>query len=65
MSLYSKQKFYCRGCGIEMNVHINSLYTRRATVCGNECGREVYWKETLSIIGSEYKTRDKTKETNY
>lgn len=45
-----------------MNVHINSLYTRRATVCGQECGREIKWKETLSIIGSEYKERNKKKD---
>ena len=51
---YSKQIFYCRGCGVKMNIHINQIYSYRATVCGLECGREVKWRETLSIMNKEY-----------
>lgn len=51
--MYSKQKGYCRICGIEMLWTPNTPWIKNV-VCGKECNREFHWRETLSILGKEY-----------
>lgn len=51
--LYSKQKFFCMACGVELQIEIGKLYGGKT--CGRACFREFQWRETLSIMGKEYK----------
>lgn len=57
MSVYSKQKFYCNACGKELFCTINQMMGGKflgGKVCSPTCVREFRWRETLSIMGTEY-----------
>ena len=51
MSLYSKQKLFCRACGKEFETDFVSYH---GEVCGRRCYQELDWKRFLSTIGKEY-----------
>lgn len=55
MSVFSKQKVYCRACGVEMFADLagpcNSI------TCSSDCRDELQWRETLSMMGKEYYPR--------
>ncbi len=58
--LYSKQKLFCNTCGKEMFVEIPRDFNGR--FCSLECCKEFKWRETLSIMNSEYYERDKNND---
>jgi len=56
--LYSKQNWYCNSCGkLQISDLVNQYFGGKFlgfAVCSKECVDEIRWKQTLSIMGSEY-----------
>ena len=52
--LYSQQKCYCNACGFVMHIQLPNVIGNKWRVCSLTCLREMEWRETLSIMGSEY-----------
>lgn len=55
MALFSKQKWFCNICGQEQFSVINANQYVGAMLCSMECNREFRWRQTLSIMGKDYK----------
>ena len=58
--LFSKQKIFCNACGQEMYEVLSRVIGRHYRVCSMKCMREMEWRDTLSIMGEEYKPRPQT-----
>lgn len=56
--IYSEQTCFCNCCGKKMEVPLPTVYGARWKVCGEECHREIEWRETLSIMGKPYRPRE-------
>lgn len=56
--LYSKQNWYCNSCGkLQISDLVNQYFGGKFlgfACCSKECVDEIRWKQTLSIMGSEY-----------
>jgi len=50
----SEQKVFCQACGREFLTRFKGYDGR---VCSRECGEELEWRRTLSILGREYYPR--------
>lgn len=61
MAIYSKQILYCNVCGQKMCKEIPFLIGKHCKVCSIECCEEFNWRNTLSIMGSEYRPMEKNK----
>jgi hypothetical protein len=59
MSLFSKQKLFCNICGKEIEEEYNQIIGRNCRVCSEECLDEFRWRDTLSMLGKEYRPRNK------
>ena len=55
MSLFSKQAYSCMICrsGCERTCNDGSFF--KEGVCGMRCLMEKRWRETLSILGNQYR----------
>ncbi len=53
--MYSKQKCFCNACGIEMFEKLPHIIGKKWKVCSSNCLKEMNWRETLSIMGEEYR----------
>lgn len=51
MGLFCEQPAYCLNCG---KPFMTNFQFYKGTVCSEECGKEMQWKETLYIMGKEY-----------
>jgi len=51
MPLFSKQKVFCNICGTEF---LTNFFEYEGRVCGQECYKELDWRQTLSLMGKEY-----------
>lgn len=56
MSVFSKQKCFCRACGTELFVALSS--PGWVEVCNTGCYEELEWRKTLSTLGEEYYPRE-------
>jgi hypothetical protein len=52
MAFYSRQEFICCMCGVISDT-VDGLWDQ--AVCGSECLREKNWRETLHILGKDYR----------
>ena len=57
MSIFSKQKAFCRACGKEMKTDFRQW---GGEVCNRNCFKELEWRKCLSILGKEYKPDPKS-----
>ena len=57
MSLFSKQKLFCNICGKEVEEEYDKIIGRNCKVCSTECLEEFRWRDTLSMLGKEYRPK--------
>lgn len=62
--MYIKQLVYCNCCGKELHIEIPKMFGRDFKCCSMNCINEMKFRETLSILGKEYYTRDDLKINN-
>ncbi len=62
MPLFSKQKIFCNACGKECFSVPHAMMGRDFKVCSIGCIREMQWRDTLSIMGTEYYPDPRPKE---
>ena len=49
--IFSKEKFFCNNCGVELNIEWARLFGREFKVCSSECIKEIELKRAKSIMG--------------
>jgi hypothetical protein len=59
MSMYSKQVVYCNCCGRKLEIELPKMMGNLFRCCSIECIQEMNWRETLSIMGKEYRPPEK------
>jgi hypothetical protein len=52
--IYSKQKIFCNACGKEIFIEFPKIIGREFKCCSMDCLSEMKWRETISIMNSEY-----------
>ena len=57
MSLFSKQPIRCNACGAAYETDFQIGYPNGKHVCSQECFDEMRWRETLSMLGKEYRPK--------
>lgn len=62
MALGSPQKCFCPACGAERQFNLLGGGRLRG-YCGEDCFKEMKWREALSISGASYKPQPPTKCT--